>query len=62
MRGQREVSAARASVGDLIQVEGSQGRLPGEGDISAETWWMRRIGLDGKGGRVREQHMQSVEA
>lgn len=49
-------------MGDLIQVEGSQGRLPGEGDISAETWWMRRIGLDGKGGRVREQHMQSVEA
>lgn len=34
---------------ELIQGEGSQGRLPGEGDISAETWRMSRIWLDRNG-------------
>lgn len=34
---------------ELIQGEESQGRLPGGGAISAETWRMSRIWLDRKG-------------
>lgn len=33
----------------LIQVEETRGRLPGGGDMSAETWRKSRIWLDGEG-------------
>lgn len=43
------LGAAGTSVRDLIQVKGTQGRLPGRGNNSAETWRMSRIWQDAKG-------------
>lgn len=41
------IGAAGAYVRQLIQVEEAPGRLPGGGDMSAETWRKSRIWLDG---------------